>query len=144
VWYNPIMAGLLRSPLHGLLSQTTMLMTYTGRRSGKTYSTPMNYVLIREAEDEYFLVTSLRERTWWRNLRGGAPVVLRVRGRDLTARAEAIETEAAVAARLTQFFQLVPAWAKFYQVMLDSDGEPNAADVAEAAKTRVIVRARVV
>ena len=142
MWYNAIMAGLLRSPLHGLLSQSTMLMTYTGRKSGKVYSTPMNYVRTREAGAEVILTTSYRQRTWWRNLRGGARVVVKVQGKDLKAQAEAIEDDPKVAEELGRFLQLVPSWAKYYQVKLDSDGKPNAADVAEAAKTRVIIRTR--
>ena len=142
MWYNAIMAGLLRSPLHGLLSQSTMLMTYPGRKSGKVYSTPMNYVRTREAGAEVLLTTSYRQRTWWRNLCGGAQVVVKVQGKDLKAQAEAIEDDPKVAEALGRFLQLVPSWAKYYQVKLDSDGKPNAADVAEAAKTRVIIRTR--
>jgi hypothetical protein len=37
--YNPIVIHLLRSPLHGLMSESTMLVTYTGHRSGRTYAT---------------------------------------------------------------------------------------------------------
>ena len=140
MWYNAIMVWLLRSPLHGMLSQSTMLMTYTGRKSGKAYSTPMNYVRIREAGAEVLLTTSYRQRTWWRNLRGGAPVVVRVQGKDLKSQAEAIEDEPKVAEELGRFLQHVPSWAKYYQVKLDPDGKPNAADVAVAAKTRVIIR----
>ncbi len=142
MWYNPMMAWLLRSPLHGLLSQSTMLMTYTGRKSGKVYSTPMNYVRVHEAAGDVFLTTSYRTRTWWRNLRGGAPVKLKVQGQDLKARAEAVEDGKGVVEGLSLFLQCVPGWAKYYNVKLDSDGRPNASDVAEAAKTRVIVYAR--
>ncbi len=142
MWYNAIMAGLLRSPLHGLLSQSTMLMTYTGRRSGKVYSTPMNYLRTREAGAEILITTSYRQRTWWRNLRGGASVVVRVQGKDLRAQAEALEDDPKVAEGLGQFLEKVPGWAKYYQVKLDPNGKPNAADVAEAAKSRVIIRTR--
>ncbi len=140
MWYNTIMAGLLRSPLHGLLSQSTMLMTYTGRKSGKVYSTPMNYVRTREAGAEVLLTTSYRQRTWWRNLRGSVSVIVRVRGKELKARAESIEDDPQVAEGLGRFLELVPGWAKYYQVKLDPDGKPNVADVAEAAKTRVVIR----
>ncbi len=142
MWYNAIMAGLLRSPLHGLLSKSTMLMTYTGRKSGKVYSTPMNYVLTHEAGAEVLITTSYRHRTWWRNLRGGVPVVVRLQGKALKAQAEAIEDDPKVAEGLGQFLELVPVWAKYYQVELDPGRKPDAADVAEAAKTRVVIRTR--
>lgn len=140
MWYNAFMVWILRSPLHGMLGQSTMLMTYTGRKSGKVYSTPMNYVRVREAGGEMFLTTSYRQRKWWRNLRGGVSVTLTVQGKNLKARAEAVEDNAGVVAGLTTFLQQVPGWAKYYQVKLDSAGQLNPADVAEAAKTRVVVR----
>ena len=138
MWLNSIMAGLLRSPLHGLLGKNTLLMTYTGRKSGKVYSTPMNYVRL----EDVLLTTSYRERTWWRNLRGGAEVTVRVQGQDLQAQAEVIEDDAGVAAGLGQFLQLAPAWAKAFHVKLAADGTPLASDVTEAARTRGGVRTR--
>ena len=42
--YNALMKSVLRSPLHGMVSKNFMLITFTGRRSGKVYTTPVNYV----------------------------------------------------------------------------------------------------
>ena len=42
--YNPIVAGILRSPLHGVMSKSVMLLTYRGRRSGRIFTTPISYV----------------------------------------------------------------------------------------------------
>jgi deazaflavin-dependent oxidoreductase (nitroreductase family) len=140
MWFNPIMTWLLRSPLHGLISSNTMLMTYTGRKSGKTYITPMNYLRMRDPGGEYLLTTSTRERTWWRNLRGGAPVTLRLRGKDFPARAEAIEDEPAVAAELGAFFKQAPKMARYFDVRLDADGTPVQDDLVKAAQARVVVR----
>jgi hypothetical protein len=108
MWYNAIMVGLLRSPLHGMLSQSTLAMTYTGRKSGKTYTTPMNYARVREAGGEVLLTTSFRQRAWWRNLRGGAPVGLSLLGKDVKGQAEVTETEPGVAEGLKQFLEAVP------------------------------------
>ena len=96
---NPAMRVILRSPLHALVSGSTMLVTVTGRRSGQTYTTPVNYV----REGDTVTVFSWCDRTWWRNLRGGAPVTLRLRGRDLrgTGEVAAVGGEA-VAAALTR------------------------------------------
>lgn len=35
---------LLRSPLHGLMSNRYLLITFTGRKSGKRYTTPVAYL----------------------------------------------------------------------------------------------------
>ena len=37
---KPIMTGLLRSRLHSLISRSLMLITYTGRTTGKQYTFP--------------------------------------------------------------------------------------------------------
>lgn len=60
------MKAILRSPLHGLVSNNLMLITFTGRTSGKTYTTPVNYV----RDGETLIVLSHTDRTWWKNLRG--------------------------------------------------------------------------
>lgn len=40
---NDFMAWVLRSPFHGMLSNGMMLITITGRKTGKTYTTPVGY-----------------------------------------------------------------------------------------------------
>ena len=72
---NAVVAFLLRSPLHGLLSRGVALITVTGRRTGARYTTPVQYV---ERDGDLYVI-SRRERTWWRNLRGGAPAEVLVR-----------------------------------------------------------------
>jgi len=54
MWYNPIMKWILGSPLHRVVSKSTMLVTFTGRKSGKQYTIPVNYV----REGDVFYVTS--------------------------------------------------------------------------------------
>jgi deazaflavin-dependent oxidoreductase (nitroreductase family) len=134
--YNSIMAWLLRSPLHGLISRSFMLITFTGRKSGRVYTTPVNYV----RDGDVLSVVSFRHRTWWRNLRGGAPVTVRVQGQDLQATGEVVEDDAGVAARLMAHLKQAPSYARYLQVALDPNGQPNPEDVARAAKDRVMVR----
>lgn len=76
MWYNSIMAAVLRSPLHGMLSKNMMLITVTGKKTGRQYTTPVSY----SQQGEVLWVISNRERTWWRNLSGGAPVRLVFKG----------------------------------------------------------------
>ena len=57
--YNPSVSWLLRSPLHGLMNNSTMLITFAGRKSGKTYTTPLNYV----RDDHTLQVVSPKDRT---------------------------------------------------------------------------------
>ena len=113
---NPTMKVVLRSPLHGLVSNGVMLITVSGRRSGRQYTTPVNYV----REGNTLTVFSRRNRSWWRNLRGGAPVTTRVRGRELTGFGEvdAADSEAIAAALLAARPSLSPEKA----ALLAQDG----------------------
>ena len=83
---NPVVRAILRSRLHVLISRRVALLEYRGRRSGRRLTVPVNY---RRDGDELRLVSS-PGRVWWRNLRGGAPVRVLVRGawHDATATAE--------------------------------------------------------
>ena len=138
MWFNPIMRTLLRSPLHSLVSKDMMLMTYTGRKSGKSYTTPMNYLTINGA----FYTISTRERVWWRNLRGGAEVSLRLQGREVPALAESIEVPDEVAQLLEQIFAADPRLALYMDVSLSPEGKPNSEDVVRLAKEKVVVSTR--
>ena len=136
MWFNPIMCWLLRSPLHSLASKNMMLMTYKGRKSGKFYTTPMNFLPMGEA----LYTTSTRERVWWRNLRGGAEVRLRLQGQDVPACAESIEEQGEVPRLLEQTFEINPHLARYMDVRIDPDGTPNPEDIARLAQERIMVR----
>ena len=88
---NPIVAAILRSPMHVLLSRRMMLLTVRGRRTGKWYTVPVGYVGQDGRLD--VLVANRQARAWWRNLEGGAPVQLVLRGRVVPARAQALTFE---------------------------------------------------
>lgn len=135
---NSFVKFILRSPLHGLIDTGVMLITVKGRKSGKPISTPVNYV----PTGDTLAIVSLRERTWWRNLRGGAPVTVRVEGKDAAGRGEVIESDAEVAASLIEYLARAPQVAKYFQVRLNPDGSPNGDDAARAARSRVMVRVR--
>ena len=92
---NPFVSAILRSPVHRLLSGQVLLLTVTGRRSGRAYTFPVGYV--REA-DTLTIVSG--RHAWWKNLRGGAPVAVLLAGRQRTGRAEVIEDRAAVLAEM--------------------------------------------
>jgi deazaflavin-dependent oxidoreductase (nitroreductase family) len=133
---NIFFSGILRSPLHGLFSSNFMLVSVTGRKSGKIYTTPVNYHRMGEA----LQVVSLRERTWWRNLRGeGASATLRLRGKDVQALGKAIEDERGVAEALAAYLKQAPQNAKYFEVTLDPAGQPRPEDLQQAAKGRVMV-----
>jgi deazaflavin-dependent oxidoreductase (nitroreductase family) len=106
VWYNSLIAALLRSPLHGALSGSFMLLTVTGRKTGRAYTTPVNF---GQAGDT-LTCFSKRDRTWWRNLREGAPVTVLLRGQERRGLGAVAETdEATRSARLRQIYPAMSA-----------------------------------
>jgi len=93
---NRVVRALLASPLHRLFGGGILVITVTGRRSGRRYSTPVQCV----ARGNALFVVSHRARTWWRNLRAPAPVEVLYRGRHLhgTGRLLASDDPGALAA----------------------------------------------
>jgi len=122
---NPLMRALLRSPLHGLLSGMLMLLSYTGRKSGKVYTIPIGYFVW--GTDELMAFTSAR---WWTNLRGGTPVTLLVKGQRLEAVPTVIHEREAVVGTLEEFItRLGLATARKLPVGLPADREPTQAEL---------------
>jgi deazaflavin-dependent oxidoreductase (nitroreductase family) len=142
MWFNPIIQWLLRSPFHGFISKSTMLITYTGRKSGKKHTIPVNYLRMPQGEDEFMATISLRERVWWRNLRGGSPIIVRVRGKDYPATAEVIEDDLNVSKNMSAYLHLFPNLAKYLKIRLDVNGEPRDEDIAIASRSRVFIKTR--
>jgi hypothetical protein len=136
-WLNRVMSGLLRSPLHGLVSRTIMLITFTGRKSGKVYTTPISYT--RQGD----LVTAFTRSGWWRNLDRGAHVTLRIKNKEFQgwATAEAKDRQA-IAEGLRDFLRSVRFDARVYQVNFDEDGQPNWEDVQRAADKVIMIRVK--
>jgi F420H(2)-dependent quinone reductase len=89
---NPIVRTVLRSPAHRLLSGHLMLLTVTGRRSKRTFSFPVGYTELGADRLQVTLDWPDRKR-WWRNLRGGAPVAVVLRGARRTGTGTTIGDE---------------------------------------------------
>ena len=134
--YDPVTAFILKSPLHGLLDRNLMLVTVTGRKSGTHYTTPVNYLI----DGETLLTVSLRSRTWWRNLRSGGPIEVRLKGRSVSARGEVCAEDDSVTQNLKHYLELAPNIARYMGVQLRPDGQLNCDDIAKAARDRVMVQ----
>jgi deazaflavin-dependent oxidoreductase (nitroreductase family) len=135
-FYNPLVVWLLRSPLHVLMSGSVLLLMFEGRRSGRIYTTPVNYV--RDGKD--LLLVAARDHTWWKNLRGGAPVRLLICGRDEEGVAEALEGASAEVALLA-VLRAVPTYRRHWKIELGPDGRPEGpADLAHLSRGNVPVR----
>jgi hypothetical protein len=134
-WLNTFMRFILRSPLHGLVSDKIMLISFEGRKSGRIFTTPVSYMQTGSA------VTLFTHASWWRNLVGGVPVTLQIKGKQVRGTAEAIvEDKAAVAEGLSALLIRNHFDAKYYHVTYDANGEPNSSEVQRGAEGVVMVR----
>jgi deazaflavin-dependent oxidoreductase (nitroreductase family) len=107
---NPLVRAVLGSPLHRLLSHKLVLITLRGRRTGRLYTTPVGYA--QAGDTLYVLVGDYQTKTWWRNLQGGAPVQLRLRGRTVAATGDLLRWESnaeALVGALGRYLAAFPA-----------------------------------
>jgi len=93
---NPVVLWLLRSRLHRSLSRHLLVMTLTGRKTGRHVVLPASTI----REGDTLVVFSHRDRLWWRNLLQPQTISLRVRDAELIAVGEAFKDETIVAETL--------------------------------------------
>ena len=74
---NPLMRRVLRSP-KAKIGDMILLLTFTGRKSGKAFTTPIGYRKV--GENTLVLYT---DSSWYKNLLDGAPVGVVVKGKKI-------------------------------------------------------------
>jgi hypothetical protein len=132
---NPSMRWGLAGPLHKQFgSDTLMILSFTGARSGNRYRFPIGYM------QQGSTLISYSPFSWWRSLRGGAPVAVTLRGQVLQGRADVITDTAVVERGMLAYLRHNPGDAKYFHVRVGADGEPDAANVATAARRNVQLR----
>lgn len=133
---NTIMTAVLRAPLlHRVISSQMMLITFTGKKSGKRYTTPVGY--LREGDSVTFLTKRFRQ--WWRNFQEAAPVELRIEGKDYKGIAQAITDETSLLPLIAHSMEVHPRETQIYEVGLDANGKPKLEDLRALAPKVVVV-----
>lgn len=86
---NTVVRPLVTAPGLGRLIERWMtVVTYTGRRSGRTFSIPVAYR--RDGDDLRIQVEFPDQKAWWRNFTGdGGPIRVRLGGADRAGHATA-------------------------------------------------------
>ncbi len=136
---NRIPSLVLRSPLHRVMSDGILMISFTGRRSGHLYTIPVNYL---HHGSEVLLTT---DSPWWKNLRNGAPVVLRLRGRAVAGVAEPVTDEEAVGGAIAAMMARFPRYGRIIGVRRGPDGRPVPDELRAAIRNgRVLVRVHLV
>jgi hypothetical protein len=88
---NPILRGLLSSPVHGLVSSQLMLLHFTGRKSGERYTVPVGH---HHLDGRLAVLTN---SNWRVNFRDGAHAEVTYQGRRQSVRATLEEDPETVA-----------------------------------------------
>ena len=142
--FNRLVARMLRSRLHHLagFSRFSMLLSYSGKRSGKQYTLPLAYMRDGDIVTTFALFSNT---IWWKNLQGGAPVTLRLQGRDYQGVANVDDDPHAVADGLLRMAASSPRMTQrgYYAIPRMPDGAVDRARLLEAARTRVMIEIRV-
>src|SRR6266567_2937436 len=88
---NPVMRGLLRSPLGGPMRRQFMMLRFSGRRTGHRYDIP---VVAHRLDGELYALTDAR---WRNNFRNGADVEVTLDGHVTRMRGQLVDAPEAVA-----------------------------------------------
>lgn len=113
------------------------MLTYTGRTSGRRYTISVAYSRVGD------VVTVFKRHSWWKNVEGGAPVVVELERQRFAGTAEAITNDrSAIVAALCAHLREHPSMARAYHVPLKANRQPGPDAVQQAAHFVVLVRLR--
>lgn len=126
---NPAVRTLLRSPLHGLLDPSVLLLHVTGRKTGRVYAIPVSFT---DIDGRLIIVTVAR---WRLNLRNDTHVEVTWHGRRRRMYAVLDEDPASVAVSYRQIIDRLgwPKAAHTLGISVPGGTPPSLLDLKEAA-----------
>lgn len=134
--FNLVFVPILRSPLYRLLSNSFVLLSYKGRKSGKQYTVLVNY---QREGDELMVVSA---HGWWKNLReGNVPVQVLLHGKWRDAMASGSRGEETLA-EFQRIIQKFPNVMRVYHMERGADGQSKAERLQAAWRETAVVRVR--
>ena len=133
---NLFVRGVLSSPLHFMLSKSVMVITFTGRNSGREYSTPVRY----DQPDGVIRAFTSDHGQWWRNLRNGADAELLIKGVRNTYQATILGRDPELTReKLIEFLSKYPQDAIYQDIRLNKDGTLREHDLKAASVKAIVV-----
>jgi hypothetical protein len=129
---NPLLSLLLRTSLHGLVSGRLVLLSFSGRKSGRRYTFPVGY----GQQGDTLLITTMAG--WKKNLIGGAPVEVWLRGGKRAGTATVVSDEQGVYEGFRLLLPDAPQLAQFLGIRLNN-GAPDADDVRRARERGYVI-----
>jgi deazaflavin-dependent oxidoreductase (nitroreductase family) len=138
---NPLVAAVLRSPVHWFLSSGLMLITVTGRRTGRRYTIPVGYQ--RHGDVLTILVSDAPKKQWWRNFRDPAPVEVRLKGKPLSGTAHLLSPASAeFKTQAEETLRRLPWMARVFGVEYTKGQALSDAQLATLARKIAVVQVR--
>ena len=131
---SPVVSWALSGKAHFLMSRQLLLVRFIGRKTGRSYTTPVSYV--RNGNE--LLIPG--GGGWWKNLRND-PVSIRLQGSEMQATHEVITESRPMSEVLGRMMADNPAVAVFTGIGRGQDGQPNPTDLErERRRGFVVVR----
>jgi deazaflavin-dependent oxidoreductase (nitroreductase family) len=121
---NLVPSIIIQSPFHAIMSSRYAIIEFSGRKTGRTYKTPIAYV-----RDGNRLLMST-DSPWYRNLAGGAQVRMRLRGRMVKGTADTVGPDRS-ADILRQLVNAIPSYAR-PAGLTRRDGHVSDSEIARA------------
>jgi hypothetical protein len=118
------------------MSGKYLLLSFMGRKTRTKYTTPVAYL----REGDTFLMTT--DSPWWKNLHGGAPVTLWVKGHEYKGMGDAVTDETEVVCVLGRFLEAQPGYAKYVGLKRGAGGRTDRAQIERRIARERVVRAR--
>lgn len=117
---NLLVRALLRTlGLAPIVGGRLVTLYAVGRRSGRRYCVPVAYM----AQGNDLLIGT--SSAWGRNLRTGEPAAIRLKGKRRRADVHVSTTEPEVVSAYAHMARANPTFAKFSNIHLSEDGEPD-------------------
>jgi deazaflavin-dependent oxidoreductase (nitroreductase family) len=121
---NLLVRALLRTPgLAPIVGGRLVTLYVVGRKSGRRHSVPVAYM----AQGNDLLIGT--SSAWGRNLRTGEPVAIRLKGKRRRADVQVSAKEPEVVAAYAHMARVNPTFAKFSNIHLSKDREPDHHDL---------------
>ena len=132
---NAVPVLILRSPLHRLMSSRSLLLTFVGRKSGRTYTTPVAYL----GDDDSVILTT--DSRWWSNLLTTPRVDVHIRGQARQATARVVQDADEAIDGLAALVEAMPSYGRFAGVRRDEHGGADYGDARRAIEDgRVLIK----
>jgi deazaflavin-dependent oxidoreductase (nitroreductase family) len=128
-----------------MLSDRLILITYTGKKSGKKHCLPVQYAESHKEHNELIVVAGYHQhKKWWRNLLQQSTINVCYHGKWFEASARAFDGDVeTIAPLLPDYLKRFPASARIRGLTLDSTGNfYDPGKLVEEAKKVVMVKIR--